>query len=385
MPELVALDLPAGDAFVDALQRVWDAGDAAFPLDPRLPGPARASVLRAMAPGAAVGPDGARHRLDGGRPVEPGDALVVATSGTTGEAKGVVLTHDAVLVSALATSARLGVDPGTDRWLACLPLAHMGGLGVVTRALHTGTPLEVHERFEAGAAEAAARRGATLVSLVATALRRIDAGLFRTVLVGGGPAPARPANVIATYGLTETGGGIVYDGEPLDGVDVRIGDGRLGSPGEVLVRTGALLRTYRDGREPHLRGGWLATGDGGAIDQHGLLSVNGRLAEVIVTGGEKVWPAAVEAVLLDHGQVADAQVFGRPDPEWGQVVVAAVVPRDHASPPTLDELREHVRSRLAPWAAPARLELADELARGTGGKLPRQPQTAVHPPSTSST
>jgi acyl-CoA synthetase (AMP-forming)/AMP-acid ligase II len=98
-----------------------------------------------------------------------------------------------------------------------------------------------------------------------------------------------------------------------------------------------------------------------------------------------VWPAAVEAVLLEHAEVADAQVFGRSDPEWGQTVVAAVVPRDRAAPPTLEELRDHVRARLAPWAAPARLELSDELARTPGGKLLRRPQTAVQPPSTTST
>ncbi|HUO48521.1 MAG TPA: fatty acid--CoA ligase family protein [Acidimicrobiales bacterium] len=374
MPELVALELPAGEAFVDALRRVWDAGDAAFPLDPRLPPPAAADLLRAMAPGAVVGADGERRRLEAGRPIEPGDALVVATSGTTGEPKGVVLTHGAVAASAAATSARLAVDPVADRWLACLPLAHMGGLGVVTRALHSGTPLEVHERFEAGAVEEAARRGATLVSLVPTVLGRVDAGLFRVVLVGGAAPPTtRPANVTATYGLTETGGGVVYDGTPLEGVELRIGDGRLGAPGEVLVRAPMLLRGYRDGIDPRLPGGWLPTGDGGALDDTGRLSVTGRLAEVIVTGGEKVWPVDVEAVLLGHHEVADVQVVGRPDPEWGQVVVARVVPRDLRRPPSLQELRAHVQARAAPWSAPRRLELVDALARTPSGKLLRGP------------
>src|SRR5437879_3032321 len=144
-------------------------------------------------------------------PVEDGDALVVATSGTTGEPKGVVLTHDAVEASARATSDRLAVDPARDTWLSYLPLAHIGGLSVVTRALVTGTPLT----FDVEA-------GATLVSLVPTQLRRLDARAFRTIVLGGAAPPEdRPANCVVTYGMTETGSGVVYDGVPLAGVQVR--------------------------------------------------------------------------------------------------------------------------------------------------------------------
>ena len=211
MPRLVALDLAAGPGFVDALRRAWDAGDAVLPVDPRLPGPAVAALLETMRPATVVDAQGT-HRRPGGVPTEPGDALVVATSGTTGAPKGVVLTHSAVRASALATSARLGVDPGRDRWLACLPLGHIGGLAVVSRALVTGTPCTVLERFDAAAVEAQARLGATLVSLVATALGRTDASGFRVVLLGGAAPPARlPANVVTTYGMTETGSGVVYD------------------------------------------------------------------------------------------------------------------------------------------------------------------------------
>src|SRR5262245_32992020 len=177
MPELVAVALPAGPAFVLALQRIWDRGDAVLPVDLRLPPPARTALLDALAPGSVLDTDG-EHRRDGGREVEPGDALVVATSGTTGEPKGVVLTHDAVAASATASSARLGVGPG-DHWLACLPLAHVGGLSVVTRAMVTGTPLTVLPGFDPAAVEQAALAGATLVSLVATALARIEPARFR--------------------------------------------------------------------------------------------------------------------------------------------------------------------------------------------------------------
>jgi len=304
--------------------------------------------------------------------VEPGDALVLATSGSSGTPKGVILTHEALAAAARASSSRLGVDATRDRWLACLPLAHVGGLGVVTRALLTATPLVVHERFDAGAVTRAARDGATLVSLVPTALGRIDASVFRRVLVGGDAAPrARAGNVVATYGMTETAGGVVYDGRCLRGVEIRIGDGRLGAPGEVLVRAPMCLRCYRDGHDPKLDGSWLATGDGGRLEG-GRLVVEGRLAEVIVTGGEKVWPRAIETVLAGHPKVAEAVVVGRPDPEWGAAVVAVVVPVDAAAPPSLDELRDHVRATQAPYAAPRFLELVASLPRSANGKVVRR-------------
>lgn len=377
MPDLVALDLPAGPAFVDALRRVWDAGDAAAPLDPRLPEPATRRVLAALRPAAVVGPDGVRHHVPDGVPVEPGDAVVVATSGSTGDPRGVVLDHAAVAASAWATSERLGVDPRRDRWLACLPLAHIGGLAVVTRALVTGTGLELLPRFEPAAVEAAARAGATLVSLVATALARVDTSRFRAVLLGGAAPPLDlPANVVATYGMTETGSGVVYDGVPLGGVEVRLGDGTVGEVGEVLVRGPTLLRCYRDGTDPKLVGGWLATGDAGRFDD-GRLHVDGRMAEVVVTGGEKVWPAQVEGILRSHGKVADVAVGGRPDPEWGQRVVAYVVPADPTAPPTLDELRAHVRADLAPWAAPRQLVVLGDLPRTAIGKVRRSALAAI--------
>ncbi len=371
MHDLVALDLDPGDAFVDALRRAWDDGDAVLPLDRRLPAPAQARLVAALAPTAVVDAQG-RRRLDGGRPVEAGDALVVATSGTTGDPKGVVLTHDAVAASATATSERLGVDPASDRWVACLPFAHVGGLAVLTRALVTGTPVEVHERFDPARVEDAAHRGATLVSLVAAALGRTDASGYRAVLLGGAAPPAGLApNVVTTYGMTETGSGVVYDGVPLAGTEVRIGDGTLGGDGEVLVRGPTLLRAYRDGTRPFLAGGWLPTGDSGYLDD-GRLVVHGRLAEVVVTGGEKVWPGTVERVLVGLPSVAEAAVWKRPDPRWGERVVAWVVPADPDRPPTLGEVTEAVRAELAPWAAPKELEVRASLPRTPTGKVRRR-------------
>jgi O-succinylbenzoic acid--CoA ligase len=349
MARLVAIAARGDDAFVDALRRAWDRGDAVLPVDPRLPAAAARRVVEAM-------------RV--GEPVEDGDALVVATSGTTGEPKGVVLTHDAVRASALATSARLAVDPSADRWLACLPLAHVGGLAVVLRALVTDTPLVVHDGFDPGAVAAA---GATLVALVPTALRRLaEPGAFRAIVLGGSaPPPDRPANVVATYGMTETGSGVVYDGVPLDGVDVR-----TSAAGHIEVRGPMLLRAYRDGSDPKAADGWLDTGDVGEWDGRELV-VHGRAGDLIISGGENVWPAAVEGVLATVAGVAEVAVVGRRDPEWGERVVAVVVAADRAAPPTLDALRDAVKEQLGPWAAPKELELVDALPRTALGKVRR--------------
>jgi O-succinylbenzoic acid--CoA ligase len=374
---LVALATPAGPRLVEQMRRAWDEGDAVFPLDPRLPAPAARRLLESLAPSLLVDATGERIPLAGGAPVEEGDALVMATSGTTGEPKGAVLTRQAVVASALATSARLGVDPDRDRWLACLPLAHVGGLSVVTRAIATGTPLEVMRGFDAGAVAIAARqRGATLTSFVPTALRRLagDAALFRTILLGGSaPPPVLPANVVATYGMTETGSGVVYDGWALDGVELRIA-----LDGEVLVRGPMLLRAYRDGSDPRDADGWLHTRDAGQLDAEGRLSLNGRLSDLVITGGENVWPALVERILLRHQGVADVAVGGREDPEWGERVVAVVVAAPGAgSPPALEELRELVKGELGPWAAPRELLLVGELPRLAGGKLRRDAVKAM--------
>lgn len=366
MASLVALDLPGGPDFVDALRRVWDRGDTAFPVDQRMPPKAKRAVTASMAPGSVIDEGLEERSLPGGRPTEPGDALVVATSGSTGEPKGVVLTHDAVAASARASSIWLDVSSG-DRWLACLPLAHVGGLSVVTRALVTGTGLTVLPGFDAEQVGAAARAGCTLVSLVATALPRIDPRLFRVILLGGGPPPAaRPDNTVATYGMTETGSGVVYEGHALPGVEIRVDDA-----GEIHVRGPMLLRCYRDGHDPLDADGWFATGDLGGLLPDGRLTVAGRRGELIITGGENVWPDAVERSLRGHRAVADVAVAGRADPVWGQRVVAFVVPADEVEPPTLDELRAHVKADLGTFCAPRELQLVTVVPRTALGKVRR--------------
>ncbi len=386
MPELVALDLPGGLGFVDALQAIWDTGDAAAPLDPRLPLVARNTMLDALRPTRIVGSDGEQHALSGGLPVEEGDALVVATSGTSGQPKGVVLTHDAIAASARATTQRLGIDPSRHTWLACLPLAHIGGMSVVTRSLVTGTPLLVMPGFAEDAVEAAGRSGrVSHVALVTTALQRIDSSVFRCILLGGSKAPdALPPNVVSTYGMTETGSGVVYDGTPLETVEVslrsperwitRVGD-ETAHEGEILIRAPMLFRCYRDGNDgrvqgPDGKGDWFATGDAGRFAADGKLVVSGRIADVITTGAETVWPDLVERVLSAHPDVVEVAVWKRSDPEWGERVVAWVVPSDDA--PSLEELRRLVAETIAPWAAPKELVIVDDLPRTAAGKVRRR-------------
>jgi O-succinylbenzoic acid--CoA ligase len=367
MDRLVALAMPGGDRFVDELRRAWDGGDAVLPVDVRLPDAAIAALLDEMAPTVVIDAHGDRVGRAGARPVEPGDALVMATSGTTGRPKGVVLTHTAIEASSRATSARLEVDPARHRWLACLPVAHIGGLSVVTRSLHTGTPFEVQPAFDATAVQAAAARGATHTSLVPTALARIDPTTFERILLGGAAPPEHiPPNCVVTYGMTETGSGIWYDDRPLDGVEVRVVDD------EIHVRAPMLLRCYRDGTDPKDADGWFPTGDAGELTADGHLIVHGRRGDMIVTGGENVWPLAVEGVVARHPGVAEVLVVGRPDPQWGQVVTAVVVPADPSSPPCLGELRDFARGELPPYALPRRLEVRDALARTALGKLRRE-------------
>ncbi|CAN5636665.1 o-succinylbenzoate--CoA ligase [soil metagenome] len=380
MHELVAIDLPGGPAFVDALRRAWDQGDAVLPVDQRLAPPGRSALLEAARPHAVVSATGTASPVvertahaHEAPPVAEGDALVIATSGTTGAAKLLVHTHHGLDAHAGAVHAHLDVDPKRDRWLACLPLAHLGGLGVVLRALRTDTPLDVLPGFDAAAVAAAPTElGTTLVSLVPTTLDRLDPAPFRWIVLGGSSdGVERPRNVVHTYGLTETGGGVVYDGVPLAGVDVRIAsDGAISLRGPMLARG----RRRPDGEVVAIAApdGWLATGDLGSWSADGRLQVDGRADELIITGGENVWPSTVEAALGAHPGVGEVAVVGRPDPTWGQQVVAIVVPADAAAPPTLEDLRAHARSLLPAYAAPRRLVLASSLPRTALGKVRRR-------------
>ena len=376
---LVAVVLPRPSA-AGAVVAAWEAGEAVLPLDVDAPAPDLAAILAAARPTHLVDGDG-RRALPGGLPVEAGVAAVVATSGTGGTPKLVELGADAIAWSARATSRSLDAGPG-DRWLCCVPVHGVAGLAVVARAWHTGLPVEVHDRFDPAAVADAAGR-ATLVSLVPAQLRRLlaagdQAARFRRVLLGGGPIPAdlaadataRGVHLVRTYGLTETFGGMAHDGHPLDGVELR-----ADPEGELLVRGPMLFRRYRG--DPArtaavLRDGWLHTGDLGRVAPDGRVTVLGRRDDLVITGGVNVHPDEVEAVLATHPQVAEAAVAGRADPEWGQRVVAFVVPERPDHPPTLDDLRGYALQRLAPAKAPRELVLVPSLPRTVSGKLLRR-------------
>lgn len=382
MAELIALDIPGGPEFVDHLLREWERGNAVLPIDQRLARPARLRLLETLAPSVIIDPSGS-HRRSGGVPVLAGDALVVATSGTTGEPKGVVLTHEAVAASAKATNDWLGIDPTRDRWLATLPLAHIGGLSVVTRALTSDTPVTVLPSFDPAVTNAAVASGHTRTSLVVTALTRVRVAGWQTILVGGSSMPRDlPQNCVRTYGMTETGSGIVYNGRALRGIEVTLGD-----DGEIVVGGPTLFRAYRGadgpssadpvGFDPKDALGRFRTGDVGRFDEQGVLEVFGRKGDVIVSGGEKVWPDAVERALAGLGGIAEFAVAAQPDEEWGNRVTLFVVPSPGATLPRLAEVRELVKNSIAGYAAPRAIVVIKSMPRTTSGKVDRKLLSAL--------
>ena len=361
MNELVCLDLPLGEAFVNRVRTAWDAGDAVFPLDQRLPPAARQEILRVIKP--TVITDATGDTRTHGDKVSDGDAVVIATSGTTGVPKGVVLTHQAIEASAQATSSRLGIT-SDDCWFACLPPSHIGGLSVVLRSLVMGTRLLTAPSFSVEAYNTAASEGATIVSLVSTAMQQVDTSLFRTIVLGGAKAPVhRPVNAVVTYGLTESGSGVVYNGLPLAGVEIDIRDD------VVFLRSPMLLRAYRDGSTP-LVDGWLRTGDRGYIVTDGSLHVEGREGDLIVTGGENVWPEQVETRLSAMTEVRDVCVAGVPDNKWGHAVHAFVV-LERGDSLSIEAVREWVKETMPAYSAPHAVHVVAEIPRTSLGKPQR--------------
>lgn len=369
MARLVALDMPASQMFVDQVQRAWSNGDAVLPIDQRLPPAGKKLLLDAMAPSEVIDASATGSSLPNGRPLQEGDALVIASSGSTGSPKGIIHTHSSLLAGAQASASRLQLTTN-DHWLVCIPVSHVGGFSVITRALHTGAALTLHPTFDATAVQEASTHGVTHTSLVATALSRINTSLFRTILLGGSSAPNNlPSNVITTYGMTETGGGVVYNGMPLDNVEAKIVEG------EIHLRCPMLMRAYRDDQAVIPNDGWYSTGDMGAINDSGAISVYGRKTDMIITGGENVWPSVVENSLTSHSVVKEVVVRGAPDTAWGQRVVAYVVLNDSldASDATLlSNLREHVKQNLPAFYAPQQVIVLSQIPRTSLGKVDLQ-------------
>jgi O-succinylbenzoic acid--CoA ligase len=371
--ERVAIALPPGHDFAIALHACLISGAVAVPVDLRLPDPPLAGAQRVIDAPLGDGPPvrPRPHDLDA-------TAIIVHTSGTTAAPRPVELTFGNWLWSALGSGAALGTDP-TDVWLCTLPLSHVGGLSILLRSAIYATCAEVHERWDTERALAAIEAGASLVSVVPTTLARLlDAGLdhprrLRCALVGGGPCPpallerARTVGVpvAQTYGLTEAcsqvttarpGDAAPDAGPPLFCTRVWIDDG------EICVSS----PTVAPQAAPVLR-----TGDLGAIDRDGRLTVTGRRSEMIVTGGENVAPTEVEAALEQHPAVAEALVEGRVDPQWGESVVAQVVLKPGLAAAEAD-LREFCAARLAGFKVPKAIELVPALPRTASGKLLRR-------------
>ena len=386
---VVAIELAAGVEYVVLLHALMKLGVVAYPVNTRLSERERDAELARARPAITVNgnPDLGSTEADlpllGEHDLDAVHCRIL-TSGTSGTPRPVELTYGNQLWSAVGSAFNLGVEP-TDRWLCCLPLFHVGGLSIVMRSVIYGTAAVVHDGFDADRIAASLEGdGVTVISLVATQLQRLlEAGVdllpLRAVLVGGGPVPAevleealgRGATVVQTYGLTETASQVTTlspqeaaarigsAGRPLLTTHLRIRDG------EILVQGPTVAPGVTD------EDGWLHTGDLGRMDDDGFLYVEGRLGDVIITGGENVLPGEVEETLMRHPAVADAAVVGRSDPEWQEAVTAVVVLREPGLA-SADDLRGHCAAELAGYKVPKRIEFADELPRTASGKLVRR-------------
>ncbi len=393
----VGIALPAGADFARALHACLLLGAPAVPIDLRLSESEQQRVRRgcAVVLGEPLPLAGAGGRGDGGARTRhdlEAIALVLHTSGTSAEPKEVELTYGNLLWSALGSAVALGA-PAEERWLCVMPLSHMGGLSILVRSSIYATTAVLHEGFELETALRVLReQRVSVVSLVATTLQRLlDAGLervqgLRCVLLGGGPvapsllaqAHAAGVPVALTYGLTEACSQVATapvaslagEGVPRRAaVPLFCTDVEIAADNEILVRgptvaPGALADD-----------GWLHTGDLGELDGAGWLSVLGRRAETIISGGENVAPAEVESVLESHPLVLEAGVFGVADERWGEAVSAVVVLRagNGSGEHDIEELRAHCARTLAPYKVPKRISLSRApLPRTRSGKLLRR-------------
>ena len=328
-------------------------------------------------------------------PLVPADRClaIVATSGTGGRARGALLSRRAFVASCLGHSRNLGWTE-EDRWLLTMPVAHVGGLSIVTRCLIARRCVVIAPGFAPERVlDAIWTDRVTLLSVVPTMLRRLldctrprwqKSAHLRAVLVGGAAFPDRLREeahdrgipVLATYGSTETCSQIATQrmeqsgkpgsGEPLDGVSIRL------RGGEVQVRGPMLMDGYVGGgseASPWTEDGWLRTRDAGTFQSDGQLRILGRLDDVIVSGGENVIPAEVEAAILEVPGVVGACVFSLPHETWGQEVAAALVvdPCEFDRSSFVASLREH----LAAFKRPKRIAVVEALPVNRAGKVDR--------------
>jgi o-succinylbenzoate---CoA ligase len=362
VPSLLALDLPLGPELEAALRCCVEKGEGFCVLDQRLSRRRHSEDLELLGATAILDFEG-HHDTAGGQSIDEEIGLVMLTSGSSGPPKAAELSWDALRASADLTQATLRGDT-PPVWFPCLPASHIGGLAVLLRAILSDASLLWGSVDDL---EDAPRKGATHVSLVRTQLARYDVSGYFRVLLGGARSPHElPDNVVTTWGMTETGSGVIYDGVALPGVDV------ASVNGELCVRTPTLFRSYRDAPRPSVlgpdgRNDWFPTGDAGNV-VNGRVSVFGRLNFVINTGGEKLWPDDLETALASVPGVKDVAVTGIEDAEWGERVVALVV-SDGAN--LDDALRAVAEERIGPWAKPKEIRYVVAIPRTSNGKIRR--------------
>lgn len=327
---------------------------------------------------------------------------IMYTSGTTGNPKGVRQTAENHFSSAVSSALNIGISP-EDVWLCSVPLFHISGFSILMRSLIYGMGVRLYEKFDAKrSAEEICNGTVTHMSLVGVMLERVLSNVeeasmnasprFKAILAGGGPIPVAYIQraercgipVLQTYGMTETSSQtttlqsadaerkIGSSGKPLFLYQVKIeGTGQPGEKGEILIQGPQVTPGYigkfsdRNVKED----GWLHTGDIGYMDEEGFLFVIDRRSDLIVSGGENIYPAEIEKVLLAHPAVREAGVCGVTDAQWGEIPAAFVVLN---APAEAEELIDYCKDQIASYKVPKRLSFVEALPRNASNKLLRR-------------
>ncbi|WP_337018545.1 o-succinylbenzoate--CoA ligase [Oceanobacillus massiliensis] len=324
---------------------------------------------------------------------------IIYTSGTTGHPKGVIHTYGNHWWSATGSALNLGIHQH-DKWLIPLPVFHVSGLSACIKSVIYGMPVYLLQKFDAKAVhQAIMKKEITIASVVTVMLQRLLEQLdeqyypksLRCMLLGGGPAPKpllekakeKGIPVFQSYGMTETASQIVTlspkdalerigsAGKPLFPAQLKIVQLPNEHVGEIHVKGPMVTIGYyknEAANEKSFAGGWLATGDLGYVDADGFLYVVDRRKDLIISGGENIYPSEIEAVLSGMNQIREVGVAGKKDEEWGQVPIAFVVKNMDISP---DEIIEYASKRLGKYKLPKEIRFVKELPRNASNKLVR--------------
>lgn len=383
MADLIAIDIKEPALLTENILKVWDNSNAALIIDNRLPIKTKKSLLESMRPSMYVDDSGETTKLNDPVAVSPGDALVMLTSGTTGNPKGVILTHESIKQSIKLTHSYLNVDPSHDGWLLMLPPYHIGGLMVILRSILTNTRLKYLKEITAQNVKNALAEGYNLTACVPTSLDRLKELPFKAILVGAmAYSGGKLKNLVHTYGMTETCSGVVYNGEPLKNVKIEIDQ----FTDEISIKSPTLFRAYRnhpdhylkmtpEGFDPKDSRGFFLTKDIGFFDDENKLKIIGRSDEVIITGGEKVWPQKVENALTKLPNVKEAAIVGLPDQKWGSSVTALIVYDQDRPTYNYQTLKKLLKDELAFYEIPKTVLSVPSLPKTLVGKLQRSKLT----------